>query len=170
MTGAHGKTTTTAVLALIFEAAGMRLEEREMGGMVVINDAYNANPASMAAGLEVLVLKAADGGGRKVAVLGDMLELGEASEELHRQVGRKVVDCGVDLLITSGKMAKFIAGGAIEAGMEKDAVKSFGNEDGAFAEMARLLRVEDVVLLKGSRGMKMERFIEREFPVSQEEN
>ena len=100
---------------------------------------------------------------RKVAVLGDMLELGGASEELHRQVGRKVIECGVDLLITSGKMAEFIAAGAVEAGMDKRAVESFGNEDGDFAKMAGLLRAGDVVLLKGSRAMRMERLTERGF-------
>ena len=78
-----------------------------------------------------------------------------------------MIECGVDLLITSGKMAEFVAAGAIEAGMDKQAVKSFGNEDGDFGKMAELLRSGDVVLLKGSRGMRMERFMEREFPVSQ---
>ena len=140
-----------------FEPAGMRLQVRKIGGLTVINDAYNANPASMSAALEVLAMR--EGVSRKVAVLGDMLELGGRSEELHRQVGRKVIECGVDLLITSGKMAEFIAAGAVEAGMDKRAVKSFGNEDGDFGEMAELLRSGDVILLKGSRAMRMERLI-----------
>ncbi len=140
-----------------FEPAGMRLQVQRIGELTVINDAYNANPASMAAALEVLAMR--DGAARKVAVLGDMLELGAKSEELHRQVGRKVIECSVDLLITSGKMAESIATEAIEAGMDGNAVKSFGNADSDFAKMAKLILPVDVVLLKGSRGMRMERFV-----------
>lgn len=140
-----------------FQPAGMRLQVRQIGELTVINDAYNANPASMAPALEVLAMRA--GTARKVAVLGDMLELGRQSEDLHRQLGRKVIECGVDLLITSGKMAKFTAAEALVAGMDQNAVKSFGNEDSDFAKMAKLLQPNDVVLLKGSRGMRMERLI-----------
>ena len=74
-----------------------------------------------------------------------------------RSIEKKVVGCGVDLLITSGNMAESIAAGAVEAGMDKRAVKSFGNEDGDFGEMAGLLRSGDVILLKGSRAMRVER-------------
>ena len=142
-----------------FAPADMRLGIEQAGGITVINDAYNANPASVAAGLEVLEMTKPGRTGRKVAVLGDMLELGEQAEQLHRQVGQKVAACGVDLLITSGPGAKCIADGAVQAGMDSKAVVSLGNSDEDFEAMAGLLRAGDVVLLKGSRGMRMERLM-----------
>ncbi len=142
-----------------FKPAGMRLAFEKVGGVTIINDAYNANPASVAAGLEVLAMAQPGPRGRRVALLGDMLELGAETEQLHRQVGQKVAAGGVDLLITSGQLAQYIGASAVEAGMDAANVVDFGNDDEDFAKMAGLLRAGDVVLLKGSRGMRMERLI-----------
>jgi len=99
-------------------------------------------------------------GGQAVAVLGDMLELGASSSEAHREIGRAVARLGVDLLITTGARAKDTARGAVEAGMPSERVL----EVGTHAEIARMLRTRtrpgDAVLIKGSRGMKMEKILE----------
>ena len=158
--GALGATPEQIITGLgDFELPAMRLQTQQIGGIIIINDAYNANPASMAAALEVLKLRPPQAGGRKVAVLGDMLELGQQAQELHRQLGQSVAASSLDLLITSGPLSEFIARGAVEAGLDKQAVKTFGNDDADFAKIADLLRPGDTVLLKASRAMRMERFI-----------
>ena len=158
--GALGATPQQIIIGLSgFEPPAMRLQIQQIGDITIINDAYNANPASMAAALEVLQSQPVQATGRKVAVLGDMLELGRQAEQLHHQLGQAVAAAGIDLLITSGPLAEFIARGALEAGMRQAAIKSFGNNDADFVDMAHLLRPGDTVLLKASRAMRMERLI-----------
>ena len=158
--GALGATPQQIITGLAdFEPPSMRLQTQQVGEITIINDAYNANPASMSAALEVFKLTPAQSNGRKVAVLGDMLELGSQSEQLHRQLGESVASSDIDLLITVGPLAQHIARGAIDAGMDKQSIKTFGNDDGDFAKMANLLQPHDTVLLKASRGMKMERLL-----------
>jgi UDP-N-acetylmuramoyl-tripeptide--D-alanyl-D-alanine ligase len=120
----------------------------------IIDDTYNANPASMRAALDTLREMAGDG--RTVAILGDMLELGAESEAAHLEIGRKVKDLGIDVLITAGKGGRTIALGAIHNGMNpKSCVTAEDAAQAAFLSAA-LIRPEDWVLVKGSRGMKME--------------
>ena len=113
----------------------------------------------MAAALEVFKLRPAQPNARKVAVLGDMLELGSQAEQLHHQLGASVAASGIDLLITVGQLARFIARGATDAGMDAQCIKTFASTDSDFAKIADLLRPHDTVLLKASRAMKMERLI-----------
>ncbi|MBE3581058.1 MAG: UDP-N-acetylmuramoyl-tripeptide--D-alanyl-D-alanine ligase [Thermoanaerobacteraceae bacterium] len=122
----------------------------------IYNDAYNANPESTAAALEVV----AQLPGRKVAVLGDMLELGDRAPEFHRRIGRAAAEAGVSLLLTVGELAREIARGAREAGMAPDRVFSFSGPREAGAFLARHLAPGDVVLLKGSRAVGMEQVLE----------
>jgi UDP-N-acetylmuramoyl-tripeptide--D-alanyl-D-alanine ligase len=96
-----------------FGGEAMRLEWIEVGSGALINDAYNANPASMAAAADVL---AGCGGGRKVFIVGDMRELGEQARELHLEVGRTAARRGVDLVIAVGPLGRYIAEGASELG------------------------------------------------------
>jgi UDP-N-acetylmuramoyl-tripeptide--D-alanyl-D-alanine ligase len=141
-----------------FSPVAMRGEIRHLRGRIVLADYYNANPASMEAALATLMSLMV--GGQAVAVLGDMLELGASSSEAHRDIGRAVARLGVDLLITTGAQAKETARGAIEAGMPGERVLEIGTH----AEIARLLQTRtrpgDAVLIKGSRGMKMEKILE----------
>jgi UDP-N-acetylmuramoyl-tripeptide--D-alanyl-D-alanine ligase len=99
-------------------------------------------------------------GRQAIAVLGDMLELGESAVEAHSDIGRTVARLGVDRLITTGNLAKHMARGAVDAGMPSDRVF----EANTLADAARLLREHsrpgDAVLIKGSRGMKMEKILE----------
>ncbi|MCG0276990.1 MAG: UDP-N-acetylmuramoyl-tripeptide--D-alanyl-D-alanine ligase [Thermanaeromonas sp.] len=125
-------------------------------GSVIYNDTYNANPESVVAALEVLK----ELPGRKIAVLGDMLELGEEGPELHRKVGRRAAEAGVAVLVTVGELAREIATGAIASGMPKEQVFSFLHPSEAGRFLARYLQRGDVALLKGSRAVKLEQALE----------
>ncbi|MBI5190102.1 MAG: UDP-N-acetylmuramoyl-tripeptide--D-alanyl-D-alanine ligase [Nitrospirae bacterium] len=141
----------------IFRPAGMRMEVMDIDGAHVINDAYNANPASMAAALTAL---ASLRGGRRMAALGEMLELGPGAARSHYDAGRLAGAEGLALLVVMGEHAAETARGAVESGMsEKDVVVAPDHEAAAAAIAARL-RQGDHLLVKGSRGMKMERVIE----------
>ena len=124
-----------------------RMEVHELGnGVTIVNDAYNANPDSMAAALRALATMTACG--RKVAVLGQMLELGESSAEEHAGVGRKAAEFGVDLLITVGAGADAIGSAAQAAGVE---CKHVDDVDAAFQLLTGTLKPGDIALLKSSR-------------------
>jgi len=126
-------------------------------GFVVIDDTYNAGPASVQSALRTLAIME---GGRKIAVLGDMLELGEHALAAHMEIGRTAAELGLDMLVTVGELARLIARGAIDAGMPISAVTEFDDSVRAAKELPARLRERDVVLVKGSRAMKMERVVE----------
>jgi murE/murF fusion protein len=140
-----------------YQPQGLRQHIEKRGGHIIIADCYNASPASMESALQMLSLTEVPTGGRRVAVLGDMLELGEHSEELHKAVGEAVVRYGIDLLVCYGDKAKFIAKRADELGMhsgystDKKVIKNF---------LKYKLKPGDAVLFKASRGMQMEQIIE----------
>jgi len=137
-----------------------RLQVQELaGGVKLLNDAYNANPASMLAALETL--QGMGGEQRKVVILGDMLELGLQAKAAHETLGRQVAAFAFDTLLTAGEFADTVAGAARKAGMAKNKARSFADK----TEISDWLRREiasgalasgDWVLLKGSRGMRME--------------
>jgi UDP-N-acetylmuramoyl-tripeptide--D-alanyl-D-alanine ligase len=132
----------------------MRLQLRKVEGISVLNDAYNANPNSMKAALETVVALPAQG--RKVAVLGDMLELGDATERYHREIGEYAASCKLDQLICVGTWAKVIADAAVSAGQPKATVTRY-RDSGTTAETIRHhLQPGDLVLLKASRGVRLE--------------
>ncbi|MEN8200797.1 MAG: UDP-N-acetylmuramoyl-tripeptide--D-alanyl-D-alanine ligase, partial [Thermodesulfobacteriota bacterium] len=131
-------------------------------GSRVINDTYNANPASMKAGIDTLSQL---GRGRRVAILADMLELGPDSEELHREIGAHVAAASIDFLAVLGDFAPFLAAGAVEKGMEQDHVRIFSTQDDCLAWLKRLLGKGSIgegsyILVKGSRGMHLENLVE----------
>ena len=141
-----------------FRPVSMRSEIRELKGRTVLADYYNANPASMKAALETLAsLKT---GKRTIAVLGDMLELGESADEAHRTIGATAAKLSIDLVITVGPLSKHIAEGAAAAGMAREAVLDAGTTSRAAALLREHSRPGDTVLIKGSRGMKMEKVLE----------
>jgi UDP-N-acetylmuramoyl-tripeptide--D-alanyl-D-alanine ligase len=137
--------------------SGMRTELVDAGAYTIINDAYNANPDSTCAALQSLEEIAGDR--RKVAVLGDMLELGGGAEEGHRRAGAAAVRHGTALLVTVGELSRETAEGARQAGGVRDGIIPCGNKDEAVQVLRRELRPGDVVLVKGSRGMRMEEII-----------
>lgn len=139
-----------------FKPPDMRGVRLAANGFTVINDAYNANPDSVAAALKSLACYS----GRKVALLGDMLELGDASAELHRKVGALAAELGIDLLVTVGSLGAEIGRGALDAGMPSEAVLQFATPLDAAEALRELLRPGDVVLVKASRGARLEQAVE----------
>jgi UDP-N-acetylmuramoyl-tripeptide--D-alanyl-D-alanine ligase len=141
-----------------FVPVAMRSEIKQTQGRTILADYYNANPASMEAALSALIsLRSAN---KAVAVLGDMLELGNISMEAHRTVGATAARLGVDVLITIGMLAKHAAEGAIAAGMSREQVHEAQNHEEAASLIKNFSIPGDVVLIKGSRGMKMEKILE----------
>ncbi|PUA80558.1 UDP-N-acetylmuramoyl-tripeptide--D-alanyl-D-alanine ligase [Nocardioides currus] len=138
-----------------------RMEVHERAdGTVVVNDAYNANPESMAAALAVLDGIRERSGRRTIAVLGEMFELGEGAVEAHRAVGRTAARAGVDVLLTIGDMASRMAEAArAEAGWSGEAIVTAGHAE-AVAWLRQNGSAGDVVLVKASRGAALERVAE----------
>ena len=136
-----------------YKPAGMRMLLKKINGVNVIEDCYNASPLSMNAALDTLALFT----GRKIAVLADMLELGDHSERLHREVGVKVAASGVNALVTYGERAEYIAAAAKEQGMSR--VMAFRSHADVRSFLRGFLRVDDVLLVKGSRGMELEKVL-----------
>lgn len=124
----------------------------------LIDDTYNANPQSMQVALNVLA--GVPGSGRHIAVLGDMLELGEGGPALHQEVGSLVSQTNVHTLIALGSTAEHIARGARQAGMARDRIHHATSQQEVLGLLAELMQPQDVVLLKGSRGMAMEHLVE----------
>ena len=132
--------------------AKMRLEIYEASGVRVLDDAYNANADSMLAAL--LVLQELPCKGRRVAVLGDMAELGPHSESAHAEVGRRAAEMGVEQLIAVGDMARIIAQAARKAGLSR--VIELENAESAATAIKSFLKAGDTVLLKASRSSRLE--------------
>lgn len=127
------------------------------GGVTVIDDCYNANPLSMQAALRVL--GDIGQGAVRVAVLGDMYELGEYEEPGHREVGRMAAHLGIEHLITVGESAWYICEAAREEGMQE--VYHFGDKQSALNYLQAILESGMVVLFKASRGMHLEEMVEK---------
>jgi UDP-N-acetylmuramoyl-tripeptide--D-alanyl-D-alanine ligase len=137
---------------------GGRLERRELAsGVVVIDDSYNANPQSLEVALRLL---AGSGSGRRVAVIGDMGELGDAADSAHREAGALTARLGIDFLVAAGRQAERVAGGATDAGMDPSRVHVVESSEAAGPPVREIVKRGDWVLVKGSRSMKMERVAE----------
>lgn len=133
-----------------------RLTVRGRNGIKVIDDTYNASPDSMKSAIDVLMKTR---GIRSVAILGDMFELGETSRYQHELVGRYAAENGVELLIAIGECSVEMARGAREEGMEN--VMYFPDKDSFFKEMDKIIEKGDVILIKGSHGMAMDKIVNR---------
>jgi UDP-N-acetylmuramoyl-tripeptide--D-alanyl-D-alanine ligase len=174
LTGRHGVMNLLAALAVAttfgiaperlreavrsFTAGKMRGEKLEHNGILVWNDCYNSNPEAARSMLDVLGAAPA---GRRIAVLGEMLELGRAAEDLHRQIGRYAASSGVDLLVGVRGHARTMVEAARAAGLANGSAVFFEDpaEAGEFARGAA--RPGDAILFKGSRGVHVERALER---------
>ncbi len=143
---------------------GLRSEIKNINDIKFINDCYNANPSSMKNAINMLKNIS---GNKKIAVLGDMLELGEIKKSAHREIGYYIADHGIDYLITTGKLGKYISESALESDMNEDMVKHFKHKEEIPQYLEGIIGNNDVILLKGSRGMKME-LIYQEFKKDKE--
>ncbi len=140
-----------------FKLTKNRMEiEKIRDNITLINDAYNANLDSMQSALQYLgSLK-----NRKIAVLGDMLELGEYGVELHKKVGEEVVKNEIDILLAVGSLAKYIAEEAIALGMPKENVKYLATKEEAIKMLNTILTEKDNVLIKASNSMKFYQIVD----------
>jgi UDP-N-acetylmuramoyl-tripeptide--D-alanyl-D-alanine ligase len=129
-----------------------------MGGWTVIDDTYNSNPKSMQAACELL--RNWTGPGHRVLVSGDMLALGAGTEEHHTQLGRLIAHSGIDRLVALGAQAATVARSAKEAGMDAGCLGACRDLDTLLLLLDCWLEPDDVVLVKGSRGMQMEQVVE----------
>lgn len=141
-----------------FRFPKMRLSVIVKKGVRIINDAYNANPSSTQAA--IIETGESFPGLRKVAVLADMLELGNESEFFHRQTGKAVFKNDFKVLVTVGREAKYIAAGAMDEGMAGKNIVNCESVTEAAKELKNILKANDVVLIKGSRSMRMEKIVE----------
>lgn len=150
-----------------FAPSAMRMAIVRAAGRVILNDAYNANPGSVAAALDTLVAVAT--GRPTAAVLGDMLELGSASGAAHREAGARVAALGIDYLLLFGTEVAALAEGAVASGMSRERVNTYETKAALAEDLEALLPEHAVVLVKGSRAMRMEEVVEllgREAPAS----
>jgi UDP-N-acetylmuramoyl-tripeptide--D-alanyl-D-alanine ligase len=127
-------------------------------GARIIDDTYNANPQSVRSALESLARL--EDGGRTIAVIGDMGELGETADEAHREVGRLAARLGIDHLLAIGERAALVIEGAREGGMGPSRAQVSASHEEAGAALRTALGPRDWVLVKGSRAMRMERVVE----------
>ncbi|HUO55972.1 MAG TPA: UDP-N-acetylmuramoyl-tripeptide--D-alanyl-D-alanine ligase [Candidatus Paceibacterota bacterium] len=125
---------------------------------VVIDDTYNSSPAAALAALDTL--KSVRTKGRKIAILGDMLELGKYANDAHKQVGERAAQCA-DMLITVGFRARLMAEAALDAGMNQENVRSYeqGESERAGLELEREIKTHDIILAKGSQSIRMEKAV-----------
>ena len=126
-------------------------------GVRLVDDTYNSNPTALETALKSLARLPA---GRRVAVLGDMLELGAREREFHLEAGRTAALSGWDLLVTVGPLAALMADGAGAAGLDRARIAAFADSEEAARALPGLVAAGDLVLVKGSRGVKMERIVE----------
>jgi UDP-N-acetylmuramoyl-tripeptide--D-alanyl-D-alanine ligase len=137
-------------------ASRWRMEVHERAdGLIVVNDAYNANPTSMVAALDALAGIGARRGRRTVAVLGEMKELGSDARQSHREVGQAAAELGIDVVVVVGEAARGIAEG-FSAGEGQGAVVVTAGRDEALGWVRKNVAAEDVVLVKASRGVALE--------------
>ena len=143
------------------EAADRRGVVRHLrGGTVLIDDSYNSSPAALAAALDVVANETR--ASRKVAVLGEMLELGEHAEALHRRSGAVAAAAGLQLLFSvGGGPARVLADAAVDAGMPASAVTWINGSESAAPTVASAIRPGDLVLVKGSRGIRTDIVVDR---------
>jgi len=137
------------------EAVKGRSRVVEAKELVLIDDCYNANPVSMKAAIDML----GQALGRKVAVLGDMFELGENEVQMHAKIGAYAAQNGVDCLLCAGKLSENMAEAAKESGMTE--VYHFADTDALLAEICTYLKPGDSVLIKASHGMAYDRIVEK---------
>jgi len=154
-----GQSGTAIVEGLArFRPAAMRSQISTFHGVQLINDCYNANPASMKAAIQLL--GEISQGKRSIAVLGNMLELGANSKRMHREVGAFLAGQAIGYLLACGDLGRELAEGARQAGMASERIVELPDSVAAGTTLSSMVRQGDVVLVKASRGMRMEQVVE----------
>jgi UDP-N-acetylmuramoyl-tripeptide--D-alanyl-D-alanine ligase len=142
-----------------FQPFPMRMEVIPLkGGKTLIDDTYNANPHSMELALETLV--EVKGMGKAIAVLGDMLELGNFKKEAHEQLGEKVSKLSIDFLLALGEEAPVVVESAIRHGFPAERARVVESHSEVISLLGQMIQNGDWILVKGSRRMAMEKIVE----------
>lgn len=136
-----------------FRATGMRQRARSCRGVTVIEDCYNANPDSVKAAMLTLGARKTPKGAKRIAVLGDMLELGAVAESAHRRAGKEAAEAA-DVLFCFGELSRFMVQAAADAGMTD--ARHFESKEELAKELRRIAKPNDIIWLKASRGMRFE--------------
>ena len=139
-----------------FRPSKLRGQVVERNGIRLLNDSYNANPASMRAALETLAQMSVTGDGRRVAVLGDMLELGTSAVQSHRRLGLLAAGLEIDAVFAFGELSAYVSDGGVSGGLSPKRSQAFKDRDTLVARLRAFLKPGDLVLMKGSRGLAME--------------
>ena len=140
-----------------FELTKNRMEIKNVNGITIINDCYNANFDSMKASIESLAKMS---GERKIAILGDMLELGEFSKKLHSDLGGEIYSNNIDILITVGEESKNIAQTAIKKGMNTSNIYVLNNNEEVINLIKKIKQEGDCILIKASHGMNFKKIVD----------
>lgn len=125
----------------------------------VIDDTYNSSPQSSLAALETIADISLNEGAKKIVVFGDMLELGDYEDEGHKIVGQRMAEIKIDRLIVVGERAELIAQGALESGMDEQNIAYFKNQEEAVVFIKNITKEDDLILVKGSQGARMEKIV-----------
>ncbi len=150
-----GASAASAAKALAaFSSPALRYEKRNLGGVTFICDCYNSNPPALRMALESFI--AERNPGRKIVVCGDMLELGEQAEQLHRQMGREIAESGIQLLVAVGPLGRHLLEGWRSRAIASQSALYFESAEQAWSPVWWEVRPGDAVLLKGSRAMRLE--------------
>lgn len=144
---------------LDLQITGMRLERMTAkNGALILNDVYNASPTSMRASLELLA--SFKGYAKKMAIIGDMLELGDMANVYHEEIGKLCAQLGIDLLFTTGEYGELMANKAINEGMSNENVYNISEIENIAKYTFELVDSDTVILVKASRGVHLEKVVE----------
>ena len=143
------------------KSASMRLEIESVGPITILNDCYNANPASMANALSCLCSMASNTGKREVFIAGSMAELGPQSDSLHKQLGQKAISEGVGVLLAAGPFAEQILRGAADSGQDAGLMCAFEKTEQLCDNLHKWVQPDDIILVKGSRSANLEQALQR---------
>lgn len=139
----------------------MRTELMQIGSLTLLNDCYNANPTSMKNALDILTNLTSAENKRPVLICSDMAELGQQTEKLHSELGISITQTNIQLLLTIGKLAKIVAEEAKKNAKHDLQIKSFEDTLSACNNLAKFIKDDDIILVKGSRNAKLELVIEK---------
>ena len=157
--GVHYSISPTRIIDGIenFSLTKMRMAVENIGSLTVINDCYNSSPDSVNAALRVLSTQET----RRVAILGDILEMGDFAKDAHTKIGEQVFENGIDILMTAGENAKYIANGAKMAGLAEENIICFDTTEELAQNVMNYVNENDSILIKASRGMHFEQVFEK---------
>ncbi|HMB26109.1 MAG TPA: cyanophycin synthetase, partial [Patescibacteria group bacterium] len=127
----------------------------------VIDDTYNSSPKAAKAAIKSLNELKTENNVRKVAVMGDMLELGNSSKQQHFELGKFIAESGIDVLVTVGKYKEQVKKGAESAGLSGQNIYLFSDSRRAETKIIKIIQKNDIVLVKGSQGSRMERIVKK---------